>query len=248
MLLSLFCVRLAAGLAASLLLLLFPAQVNPRFYRTHFLIALGLGAVALAFPSELGWAARAVLAAGLVLCLAGSVVWSLEEAPGGQVLTVLTAACLAAALGLLEWHAAPEAPGWGLAAGFTSAALLGCATTAMLLGHSYLIAPSMSITPLLRLLAALFAAVLVRLVVAGLGLWFWTAGHSLFNLEDETVLLLPIRWGLGLAGPLVLGWMAFQTARIRSTQSATGILYVVVIFSYLGELTSLVLTAGGYAL
>jgi hypothetical protein len=32
--------------------------------------------------------------------------------------------------------------------------------------------------------------------------------------------------------------MAWETARIRSTQSATGILYVVVILSFLGELTS----------
>src|SRR5438132_1583564 len=38
----------------------------------------------------------------------------------------------------------------------TSAALLGTAVTAMLLGHSYLIAPGMSLTPLMRLLTALF--------------------------------------------------------------------------------------------
>jgi hypothetical protein len=42
---------------------------------------------------------------------------------------------------------------------------------------------------------------------------------------------------LGFVGPLVFGWMAWQSARIRSTQSATGILYVVVIFCFLGELT-----------
>jgi hypothetical protein len=36
--------------------------------------------------------------------------------------------------------------------------------------------------------------------------------------------------------------MAWQTARIRSTQSATGILYVVVICSFLGELTGAVLS------
>ena len=37
--------------------------------------------------------------------------------------------------------------------------------------------------------------------------------------------------------PLALTWMAWQAARIRSTQSATGILYVVVLLSFLGELT-----------
>jgi hypothetical protein len=44
-----------------------------------------------------------------------------------------------------------------------------------------------------------------------------------------------------LLGPLVFGWLAYRTAKIRSTQSATGILYVVVILAFLGELTSLLL-------
>ena len=62
---------------------------------------------------------------------------------------------------------------------------------------------------------------------------------------DDTQLLLPVRWLVGFAGPLVLGWMAWQTARIRSTQSATGILYVVVILCFLGELTGLLLRDSG---
>jgi hypothetical protein len=237
--LPLFCLRLAAGLIASLLLLS-PAQVNPRFYRTHFLIALGLAAVALAFL----WGAGGVglltaLGVGMALAFGGSLVWSLEGAPAGRLLVGLTAAALVAALGLAEYAArGNRALGWVLADSLTSAALLGTATTAMLIGHSYLIAPAMSLTPLLRLLVVLLLATLARLGVAGAGLWFWTAGHSLFNLEDETVLWLPLRWGLGFVGPLVLGWMAWQTARMRSTQSATGILYVVVIFCFLGELTS----------
>jgi hypothetical protein len=48
---------------------------------------------------------------------------------------------------------------------------------------------------------------------------------------------LLLRWGLGLIGPLILCVLAWQTAKIRSTQSATGLLYVVVIFCFLGELT-----------
>jgi hypothetical protein len=61
-------------------------------------------------------------------------------------------------------------------------------------------------------------------------------------------LWLPLRWGLGFAAPLGLTWMAWQTARIRSTQSATGILYVVVVFCFLGELTALLLRDGGLTL
>ncbi len=157
---------------------------------------------------------------------------------------------LAASLAGLEWAGgAPPHPGWVLAGDATAAALLGTATTAMLLGHSYLIAPAMSIAPLVRLLAALAVATLLRAAVAAAGLWSWTETHSLTNLNDVTVLWLPVRWGLGLVGPLVLAWLAWQTARIRSTQSATGILYVVVIFCFLGELTAQLLwTDTGFVL
>lgn len=237
--LALFCLRLAAGLLACLPLLP-PAQVNPRFYRTHFLVALALAAVAAGFSYETaGAGVLAALGCAMVLSLAGFFCWSLEGAPLGRALVMAAALALAAALVLVETAAGWSGLGWRLAADATSAALLGSATTAMLLGHVYLIAPGMTMAPLRRLLAALLAATVARLALAALALWLWssTGGHSLFTLEDETVLWLPVRWGLGFAGPLVLGVMAWQTARIRSTQSATGLLYVVVIFCFLGELT-----------
>ena len=115
--------------------------------------------------------------------------------------------------------------------------MLGTATTAMLMGHSYLIAPAMSMAPLLRLLIALGVSLAVRVSLACVGLWLWNTSRA-GPAESELWLWLPTRWLLGLVGPLALGWMAWETARIRSTQSATGILYVVVIVSYLGELTS----------
>lgn len=119
-----------------------------------------------------------------------------------------------------------------------SAAVLGSAMTAMLIGHSYLIAPAMSMVPLLRMLKVLGICLVVRMVLAGAGLWLWTEQTASPFSETETVLWLAVRWVLGLFAPLVLGWMAWETARIRSTQSATGILYVVVIVSFLGEMTS----------
>ncbi len=248
--LATFCLRLACGLIATLVLLS-PTQVNPRFYRTHFLTALGLAAVAGVFVGDQGdfwpWLA---LGGAVLLALFGSIAWMLERAPGGTPLIFLTTVALALALGRLAYVAggfpsesATEASDFGcrLADDFSSAALLGTATTAMLIGHSYLIAPAMSLTPLLRLLTAFFMCTTLRLLVAFAGLWYWTGEHSLVNLE--TILWLVPRWGLGLIGPLGLGWMAWETARIRSTQSATGILYVVVIFCFLGELTSQLLVA-----
>jgi hypothetical protein len=247
--LVLFCLRLAVGLLACLVLLS-PAQINPRFYRTHCLVALGLAALTAVFAYETAgpWLLVALVGA-VVLCLAGFFAWSLEGAPLGRTLIVAATLALGAGLVLVETTGEQRgALGWRLAADATSAALLGSATTAMLLGHMYLIAPGMTIAPLLRLLAALLGSTLLRLAVAALalGLYASTAGRSPFTLEDETSLWLPVRWGLGLLAPLVLGVMARQAAKIRSTQSATGILYVVVIFCFLGELTGQLLqnTAG----
>ena len=130
---------------------------------------------------------------------------------------------------------------WLFADDLASAAVLGGVTSAMLMGHSYLIAPAMSLTPLYRLLSLLGAALALRLFLAGAGLWLWTGRDGTRNLETEMFLWLGIRWVLGFVGPMVLGWMASETARIRSTQSATGLLYVVVILAFLGEITSLLL-------
>jgi hypothetical protein len=261
---AVFALRLAAGMLACLLIL--PRrQVHPRFYRTHFLTALGLAGLAAVFAwSDASWPARAVLVAGVALAFAGSVVWSLEGAPGGLGLAVLTTGMLSAALWLVDPAASPPAPTVAsdeelprvrsagpiagiAAADVASAALLGAALSAMLMGHSYLIAPGMSLTPLMRLIGAIAIAVVVRGAVDGWALARWTAAHPSVKLGNDLLLWLPVRWLVGFVLPLVVTWMAWQSARIRSTQSATGILYVVVIFCFLGELTDQLLRESGVA-
>jgi hypothetical protein len=237
-----FCLRLAAGLM--LMLPILPVvQVPPRFYRVHFLTALGLLAVAAFFVHEGGDLIFWTLWAGSgVCCLAGSIVWHLDEAPGGGAFIWLTPVMLTACMiwaGMLQRGDADSAVRIGDDA--LCALVLGSATTAMLMGHSYLISPAMSITPLMRLLTALGVSVLLRIGLAMFGLWGWSSGLGTSSLATDTMLWLPVRWLLGLIAPLVLGWMAWETARIRSTQSATGILYVVVIVCYLGELTGMLL-------
>src|SRR5437764_6687211 len=102
--LAIFCLRLAAGLLAALLLLS-PAQVNPRFFRTHFLTALALTAVAAVSLWDMAdvwlWL---LLAAAMTLSAVGSMVWMLEDAPGGQLLMWLTLPILLAALGLAGYQ------------------------------------------------------------------------------------------------------------------------------------------------
>lgn len=240
--LALFCLRLALGLMACLLIV--PARLtHPRYYRTHCLITLGLTLVALCLlPPKLG-ELRVALAAATLLSLVGSVVWRMEGAPGGQTLTVLTASALV--VSLVTWEQAGTGtkasaiPG-ALVGDLASAALLGAALSAMLMGHSYLIAPGMSLSPLMRLIGALAMALAVRALVDGYALWWWFAEHSLRAAGNEALLGLAMRWLAGFILPLGATWMAWQAAR-TSTQSATGILYVVVIFCFLGELTALLL-------
>jgi hypothetical protein len=244
-----FCVRLMCGLMAALLVvcgcrepsgthrsgsarLAGPTvSINPRFFRTQFWITLGLGgAVAvLTWDGPASWMFWWMVAVS-ALAFVGSVQWALEGAPGGKTTIVLLTGTLVAMLVRFAW----DEPGL-MADHLTSAALLGTTTTAMLMGHSYLIAPTMSMQPLLRLLAAMAIALVLRGVLAGVGF------AQLSHLGPETKFWLPVRWGLTFVGPAILGWMAWQSAKIRSTQSATGILYVAVVFCFLGELTGLLL-------
>jgi hypothetical protein len=234
-----FCLRLAWGLVISTLFL--PAAVvPPRFFRVQYLTSLGLLAVAAFFLRDAaGWDGWLALGASMLLAFAGSIVWHVEGSPGSRVLGFLSAAAFSAAL-VLGGQAlrGNQEPGWRLADDLAGGAVLGSATTAMLMGHSYLIAPAMSLVPLFRLLAWLGIALALRTALACLGLWLWTRSAAGANLEGEMLLWLPARWVLGLIGPAILGWMAWETSRIRSTQSATGILYVVTIVCFLGELTS----------
>lgn len=235
-----FCLRLAAGLL--LMLPILPATVvPPRFFRVHFLTALALlGVAAIFFLDKADVTFWLIFGVAATLCVIGSIVWHLYEAPGGATIALIAPVALLACLvyaSHLQHRDAPER----IADDVASALVVGSATTAMLMGHSYLIAPAMTIAPLMRLLAAGAVSVILRIALAGVGLWGWTSMMSASNLDREDVLLLSARWALGLIAPLVLGWMAWETARIRSTQSATGILYVVVIVCFLGELMSMLL-------
>ena len=236
---AIFCLRLAFGLIAALLVLA-PSQVPPRFFRVQYLTALGLLAVSGFFLYDLAtWPVWLLLGGAMTVAFTGSIIWHINNNPGQAVILFLAVATL---LGMLivggNTIRGDRSNSWSVVDDLTSAGVLGAATSAMLMGHSYLIAPAMSLNPLYRLLGLTGAMLLLRVSLAGLGLYWWTGRPAAGTLEAEMLLWLGVRWIIGLVGPLVLGWMAWETARIRSTQSATGILYVVVILSFLGELTS----------
>jgi hypothetical protein len=216
-----------------------PARVvNARFYRIHLLIVLGLTAAAAVAAGDIDhwlWWICLGLAGGA--CIAGSLSWSAEADLAGYAALGIAACTLISSSLLLGVRVGASSGSvlFALADDLTAAALLGMAVTAMLLGHWYLIAPNLTIQPLLRLIAALFLTIGCRAMIAAI--WLVPQLFNVGSFDSTSWLWLAVRWLAGFGGLLVLTWMAWQAARIRSTQSATGTLYVVVIFAFFGELT-----------
>jgi len=125
------------------------------------------------------------------------------------------------------------------AAVFSSGLLLGLTMAAMLLGHWYLNTPTMELVPLRRLILAMAVAVGLQTVLSALGLWgeIATTEPTL-----QWILFVLLRWTFGLVGVAAMTWMAWQTLKIPNTQSATGILYVAVIGTFVGETMALLLS------
>jgi hypothetical protein len=109
------------------------------------------------------------------------------------------------------------------------AAALGGVWASMVLGHWYLVTPKLAEAPLVR-----FARVLGLVVAVQIGLFIvWTAlgagpaGVPGFGaLVGTWALFVWLRLIVGLVFPLVVSWAALQTARSRSMESATGLLYI----------------------
>jgi len=238
-----FAVRLACGLA--IMLLLAPWRVvPPAFFRTHAQVILGLLVLAALAMSRDGLRGPilAAVVASAALAFAASVVWGL----GLPRLAVPVTAMLAL-VGCAVLAAASRAAGWELwaldgAGRLASASLMGATLTAMLLGHHYLIAPSMSIVPLERFVRCMAWALGARAVLAALGWWLWHEGWSGSpGAAHVSAFFLAIRWGMGFLGPALATFLTWKTVAIRSTQSATGILYIAMTLVLFGELTALIL-------
>jgi len=147
------------------------------------------------------------IGAGVVAVVAQALVVSADRALPMQVLTVLSF--------------------------LSSAALLGGACTAMILGHWYLIIPSMQVSHLQSIVKVHIISMVVRVVVVGAAVFLaiatWQPGlgpsfrHYVLSAGG---IFFWQRVLFGLAGPALLSYLTWETAKIRSTQSATGILYV----------------------
>jgi hypothetical protein len=118
-----------------------------------------------------------------------------------------------------------------------SAAVLGAATTGMLLGHWYLVTPALTNRPLLLaigllLISLVLQAVVVPLTLAGVSRGSGSVTHAL-GLSP----VLSVLWALGsVVLPLVAGGLALATCRLRSFMSTTGLLYLAMIAILPGQL------------
>lgn len=227
-------VRLSAGLLGTLLATPWRV-VPPAFFRTHCVIALGLLTIAAVFQGTGGGAVFVLLAASAAAAYLASIGWGLGLARLGAPLTVLallgTGWVMLGAGGLTI----RSADLWGAAQRLCSAFLLGSTLSAMLLGHHYLTAPAMSIDPLRRFVAFMLAAVSLRVVTAEPSIPLLLSGSG------GDPLYVVMRWGVGIVATAVAAVMAWKTVQIRSTQSATGILYIAMTFVLSGELTDMLL-------
>jgi hypothetical protein len=108
-------------------------------------------------------------------------------------------------------------------------AAIGGVFAAMVLGHWYLVTPKLPEAPLILLARVLLAVVAVQVVL----FWAWIATGAgpadvapFSSLTGPWALFVWLRLIVGLVFPLVVCWASVQTARTRSMESATGLLYI----------------------
>ena len=239
--LFLFLAHLGIGIAATLLIV--GSAAGAQFFRFNSGLAAALLLVALAFqptpvsvtdPESVGFAAI-VVATGALLVYWASIGRGLASLRPWLLWTTVLGggvSMVAEAVALSSGEMAPSAA-LTVASFLSSAALLGGACTAMILGHWYLVLPSMDVSLLQSMVKFHIASTVVRIVVVltvvGVALVSWKApsgaGYSQYVLSLDGVFFWQ-RLLFGLGSPALLSYLTWETAKIRATQSATGILYV----------------------
>ena len=122
----------------------------------------------------------------------------------------------------------------------------GGALAAIVLAHWYLVTPRISERPLLLQARLLVGVLAVQLAL--FGVWSLFGGgpgqRPLETLTGDAALFGWLRLFVGLLFPLALAWMAWATARTRSMESATGLLYIALAAIASGTIGSAALYVG----
>jgi hypothetical protein len=116
---------------------------------------------------------------------------------------------------------------------------LGAALTGLSLGHWYLVSPTLSVRPLIKVTFVCLGALIVQLVLLPLLLLLPGAPPDRVQaLFADYLVFLGVRIVFGLLVPIVATVMTWRTARIRSLDSATGLLYIVAALILAGEIAA----------
>jgi hypothetical protein len=124
---------------------------------------------------------------------------------------------------------------------FGIGSMTGLALMDMLLGHAYLTASRMTMQPFRRLNNALAVSTVLRVLVAVGGVLAINAVRPVDRLWGIHGLFIATRYFVGFVVPAVFIYMAHDCIKRRSTQSATGILYVAGVLIFIGEIVALYL-------
>jgi hypothetical protein len=124
----------------------------------------------------------------------------------------------------------------------SSAAVLGTSLVAMSTGHWYLANAKLSFDILIGLCRLFVGALAVKAVVSGV--YVAARFETLWGLEDFDRLIVATRIVAGEGLAMALALMSLSCAKRKANQSATGILYVGVVFVLIGETISTYYTLG----
>ncbi len=193
-------------------------------------------------PSDLSASATLWFQAERVLCFAFVAVFAVYlVVPVARILGPLVPLLALASL----WAASlvvtsPQLGGLGVPLAVLAGGLaLGTAVVGLSLGHWYLVSPTLAVQPLVRLTFLCLGAVIAQLVL--LPVLLFGPGAQTVGVEQllgDDGLFLGVRVVFGLLVPLAALLMTWRTARIRSMDSATGLLYIVAALILAGEIAA----------
>lgn len=125
----------------------------------------------------------------------------------------------------------------------SSSLLLGIITYAMVLGHWYLVTPRLSEKPLVYASYIMWVFLTIKIIwtavtYSQLGEYF-VSGTTLGSGYVFNWLMLTMRVGWGYFVIAVMSYFSYRLVSMRSMQSATGMLYAMTFFIFIGELISM---------
>jgi hypothetical protein len=218
-----------------------PKQVTLLWLRLAGIIALAMAGLGMFFLLRRGeaFSVKQLLCWLAIAAILAQLAFVQIDKRTAQRLAAIVAAALAIAAGgtILSRGAT------GYLSAFGIASMSGLALMDMLLGHAYLTASQMTMTPFRRLNLALAGHLIFRAIVSIAVAMVMAKLHPIYLLWGKYGLFILTRWLVGLAVTAVFIYMAHDCIKRRSTQSATGILYVAGVLIFIGEIISLQLVS-----